>query len=64
MTSTIDPSCRIALGDRQRDALRAGAETNDDELTGLAYGGNAGRLTTSLCTSADSVVVGEHLVTT
>ena len=31
----------VAVGDRQRNALRAGAESNDDELARPADGGNA-----------------------
>ena len=36
--------CRVTLGDRERDALGAGTEPHDHELTGLARCGDPGSL--------------------
>ena len=57
MTSTIDPCAESlsAIVSGMRSA--PGTEPDDHELTGLAYRGDPGRLTTSRCTSADSFVL-------
>ena len=54
--------CRVAVGDRERDAFGAGTEPDDDELTGLACRGDPGSPDDQLVHVGRQLRVGQDLV--